>query len=109
MFQVDADGNGEVLVATSSQPDVAMVTGLLPFLEYFFVLEACTSQGCTRSTSGSVFTQEGGKCMCVCVCVGGGGGGSIVGGCKVAKHYMRGGLCVAGGLEGQRGAAWGSI
>lgn len=66
LFQVAPGdgGSGGVQVATSPRPDSSVVSGLLPFTEYSFALEACTAQGCTRSQTSSAFTVEGGELSC---------------------------------------------
>ena len=55
------DSTGEVQVASAPTPGSALVGGLLPFVEYFFVLEACTALGCARSQPSSTFTLESGQ------------------------------------------------
>ena len=67
VFRVERDGsssssNGsEIPVASSPSPGTTLVTGLLPFTEYFFLLEACTALGCARSPLSSVTTLESGQ------------------------------------------------
>ncbi len=61
VFRVERGGGGEVQVATSAAPGSVLVGGLLPFVEYFFILEACTALGCARSPASSAFTQESGE------------------------------------------------
>ena len=59
VFQIN--GGMEVQITSSPEPGNSTVQGLLPFTEYFFLLEACNVQGCTRSQAISTSTLEGGK------------------------------------------------
>ena len=49
------------LLQFSSEPGSLVVQELLPFTQYGFQLEACTSVGCNNSDIATQFTLESGK------------------------------------------------
>ena len=70
LYNTTSGGDLDTLLTNSSSPGSFVVAGLESYTEYGFIVEVCTSAGCTLSEEGRGFTGESGMCMCVaCITV----------------------------------------
>lgn len=67
LFNVSAGGSAGTLLTNSPLPGSHAVDGLEPYTEYGFIVEVCTTAGCTDSAVGSGFTEESGKLVVVLI------------------------------------------